>query len=168
MALLGGKVACRSRFGRGSVFELNLPLDKKPRATGQHHAADKPPTAANAEFAAGKRIVVLEDDQLISDAMRFLLQAMGAEVRLFDNAEEALQQDDIGDADYFIVDHSLGGKLSGLQFLEAVQRQRHDKLRAVILTGETSSRFLSSVADSPWPVLNKPVSIAALAARLAH
>ena len=166
MSLLGGKVGCRSRVGHGSVFALSLPLDKKPIAVEPPDVAEMPPISADATFASGKRVVVLEDDQLVSDAMRFLLQALGAKVRIFDNAEEALQHEGIGDADYFIVDHSLGGKLSGLQFLKTVQQLRQNKLRAVILTGETSSRFLSSVADSPWPVLNKPISIAALAAHL--
>jgi PAS domain S-box-containing protein len=166
MALLGGRVACRSRLGRGSVFELSLPLDDRPAEIVQAPAVDAQP--ADASFMSGKRVVVLEDDRLISEAMRLLLGALGADVRIFHSAEEALQQEDIGNADYFIVDHSLCGKLSGLHFLESIQGQRQDKLRAVILTGETSSHFLSSVADSPWPVMNKPVSIAALAARLAR
>lgn len=166
MSLLGGEVTCRSRIGHGSVFALSLPLDNQPVAVEPPSTVAMPPVLANAAFVSGKRVVVLEDDHLVSDAMRFLLRSLGAEVRIFDNAEEALQQQDIGDADYFIVDHSLGGKLSGLQFLEAVQQKLQGKIRAVILTGETSSRFLSSVAASPWPVLNKPISIAALAASL--
>lgn len=166
MSLLGGRVACRSRVGHGSVFELSLPLAEQPAAAGRIATAESLPAAANATFASNKRVVVLEDDRLVSDAMSMLLQSMGAQVRLFDNAEEALQHDDAVNADFFIVDHSLGGRLSGLQFLKALKQKRHSEIRAVILTGETSSWFLSSVSDSPWPVLNKPVSIAALAAHL--
>ncbi len=166
MSLLGGKVTCRSRLGRGSVFEVRLPLSGKDVDIGKPRDATPPPDAANETFVSGKRVVVVEDDKLVSDAMRSLLETLGAEVLLFNNAEQALQDDDISNADYFIVDYSLGGELSGLQFLESVQQKHRAKIRAVILTGETSSSFLSGVADSPWPVLNKPINIAALAAAL--
>ncbi len=166
MSLLGGKVTCRSRLGRGSVFELRLPLSAKGVDTGKPRDASPSSDAADETFVSGKRVVVIEDDKLVSDAMRSLLEMLGAEVLLFNNAEQALQHDEIGNADYFIVDYSLGGKLSGLQFLEAVQQKQRARIRAVILTGETSSGFLAGVADSPWPVLNKPINIAALAAAL--
>lgn len=163
MALLGGKITCRSRPERGSVFELTLPLDG---ISGQMPAEPAAAAAVTESWANGKRIVVVEDDALIANAMVNLLQGLGAEVHHFPNAEEALRHDDIGDADYFIVDYALGGELSGFQLLETLQHRRHNLLRAVILTGETSSQFIRSVADSPWPVLHKPVNYARLAASL--
>jgi PAS domain S-box-containing protein len=166
MALLGGRVTCRSRLGRGSVFEISLPVSTRPAEAGTIQAAGTTATAPGEIFLSGKRVVVIEDDKLVSEAMSAMLHARGVEVQLFSNAEQALQHDDVGNADYYIVDHNLGGEYSGLQFLEFMQQKRDEKVRAVILTGETSSRFLSGVSDSPWPVLNKPVTVAQLAARL--
>ncbi len=166
MALLGGRVSCRSRPGRGSVFEISVPLASQPIGIRMPQPLGTAAVAPGESLVSGKRIVVIEDDKLVSEAMSTLLQALGVDVRLFHNAEQALRHDDIGNADYFIVDHDLGGGYSGLQFLELMQRKRSEKVRAVILTGETSSYFLSRVSNSPWPVLNKPVSVAQLTARL--
>jgi CheY-like chemotaxis protein len=166
MALLGGRVTCRSRPGRGSVFEITLPASATAADAGTIQAAGATPSAPGEIFLRGTRVVVIEDDKLVSEAMSAMLHARGVEVQIFNNAEQALRSDDIGSADYYIVDHNLGGEYSGLQFLEFMQQKRGGKVRAVILTGETSSRFLSGVSDSPWPVLNKPVTVAQLAARL--
>jgi PAS domain S-box-containing protein len=164
MALLGGTVGCRSRPGRGSVFELTLPLEIERRAverlsTGKAGSADK-------SWAEGKRIVVLEDDLQVAGGMISLLQSLGAEVQHFPDAEEALRHRGIAEADYYIVDYSLGGGMTGYQFLEELQHRRHTLMRAVILTGETSSQFVRTVEDSPWPVLHKPANLARLAACL--
>lgn len=165
MAVLEGEIDCRSRTGRGSVFALTLPLNGEQQ-TAEPALDDAPDEIVDELWANGKRIVVVEDDALVAAGMVNMLHEQGAKVRHFHNAEEALQHDDIADADYFIVDYALGGKLNGFQLLEALQYRQHTLLRAVILTGETSAQFIRSVADSPWPVLHKPVSYARLVASL--
>jgi len=113
----------------------------------------------------GKRIVVLEDDWLVADGLVRLLQGVGAEVSHFPNAEEALQHSDV-DADYYVADYSLGKKLTGAQFLQEMQRRAGKPIRGVIVTGETSSKFIEGIAGLSWPVLHKPISYAKLAAAL--
>ena len=166
MSLLGGKITCSSRIGHGTVFELSLPLDGGQDAIASLPGTSAPDAIANDMLFGGKRVVVVEDDALIATGMVSLLRGVGAEARHFPNAEEALRHEDINSADFFIVDYALGGELSGLEFLKAVQQRQQMPIRAVILTGETSSQFISSVADSPWPVLHKPLSYARLASSL--
>ncbi len=166
MSLLGGKVTCRSRPGRGSVFEICLPLNGSPRELEQLPSIDTPAAIAKETLLKNKRVIVVEDDALVAAGMVNLLQGMGAEVRLFYSAEAALRQADLGNVDYFIVDYSLGGELTGLNFLVAVQQRQQTPIRAVVITGETSSQFISSVTDSPWPVLHKPVNYAKLVSSL--
>jgi PAS domain S-box-containing protein len=161
MVLLGSEVTCRSRPGHGSVFSLRLPLDGDPHKIRQQQL-NNTFTDANAKLLYGKRVAVLEDDALVADGLINLLQGIGAEVRHFANAEEAQRSTEIAHADYFIVDYSLGGELSGLQFLETIQRKQQARVRAVIVTGETSSQFIKSITDSSWPVLHKPISAARL------
>jgi len=163
MSLLGGEIACRSRPGHGSIFELSLPLDSEPTSVSLDGTASR---ITDELWAKDKCVVVVEDDLLVASGMITLLQGLGAEVRHFINAEEALKVGDIADADYFIVDYALGGKLSGFELLETLQQRQHSLLRAVILTGETSAQFIRCVEDSPWPVLHKPANYTRLAACL--
>lgn len=166
ISLLGEKVTCRSRPGSGSVFELSLPLNGEPEETRRQSAAHMPAEIGDERLIQGKRVVVLEDDLLVADGLLNLLQGLEAEVRHFHNAEEALLHPDIFKADFFVADYALGGELSGLEFLRTVQQRIPTPIRAVVLTGETSSQFMHSVADSPWQVLHKPVNYAQLLSSL--
>ncbi len=166
MHLLGGEITCRSRLGRGSVFELSLPLNDEQLEVGPLPIRNTPSEIANEMLVRGKRVVVVEDDALVAAGLVKLLYGLGAEVRHFHNAEDALQHTDIANADFYLVDYALGSGLNGIQFLETVQQKQHTPVRAVIITGETSSQFISSVSDCPWPVLHKPVNYAKLASSL--
>ncbi|MFA5824599.1 MAG: PAS domain S-box protein [Gallionellaceae bacterium] len=162
-SLLGSEVACRSRLGRGSVFELSLPLDNEYQASGLLPANSAPSEAQNELMVSGRSIVVVEDDDLVAAGLVCLLREMGAVVRHFNNAEEALRQEDIARVDYFIVDYALGGALNGFQFLNAIQQRQNKPIRAVVITGETASSFIKNISDSSWPVLHKPINFAKLA-----
>jgi PAS domain S-box-containing protein len=166
MSLLGSEITCRSRLGHGSIFEFSLPLSDKPQEAMPLAANNAPDKAADKMQVRGKRVVVVEDDALVAAGLVRLLYGLGAEVWHFHNAEEALQQTDIANTDFFLVDYALGSGLNGIQFLETAQRKHPTPIRAVIITGETSSQFISSVSNCPWPVLHKPVSYAKLASCL--
>lgn len=168
MLLLGEKIACRSRPGRGSVFELKILLSNEQYALGLLPDNDISSQVVNLEVFRNKRIVVLEDDGLVAVGLTDLLQEMGGSVRHFQSAEQALQYDDVINADFFVVDYSLGGELSGLDFLAQVQQKLGAPIRAAILTGETSSEFIRSIYNSPWPVLHKPISFDKLVYSLDH
>lgn len=165
-ALLGSQISCRSQPGKGSVFEFCLPLHDA------HHEATWLPTVSQPvlmtieKLFSAKRVVVVEDDALVSAGMVTLLQGLGALVQQFDNTDEALRHPTLDYADFFIVDYSLGGDLSGLGFLTKVQEQRSTPFRAVVITGETSSQFIHSIENSAWPVLHKPVNFSKLIAAL--
>jgi CheY-like chemotaxis protein/anti-sigma regulatory factor (Ser/Thr protein kinase) len=165
MALLSARINCRSEVGRGSVFEFMLPLDMEQQSVEHFSEPDKAGEVADKDMFDGKRIVILEDDWLVADGLVRLLQGVGAEVRHFPNAEEALQHADV-DTDYFVADYSLGKKLTGAEFLQEMQRRAGKPIRGVIVTGETASTFIEGIAGLPWPVLHKPINYAKLAAAL--
>lgn len=162
ITLLDSKVSCRSTVGRGSVFEFSLPLNTERRTTGPVQTTGHLARSDDDTLLNGKQVVVVEDDPLVASGMISLLHALGAGVNHFDNAEDALRHTDIALADFYIVDFSLGGKITGVRFLERLQQQQSKPIRAVVVTGETSSRFICSIADIPWPVLHKPINTAML------
>lgn len=153
--LLGYELACRSTPGKGSVFEVRIPLTAL-RHTAAAPGAATPGDAADVEIFRGKRLAVLEDDELVAQALKQWLTACGIEVCVFDNAECALADAKALAADYYIVDYQLAGTLNGFEFLDAVQRRRASALKAVMITGNTSGQFIEMAAKFKWPVLFKP------------
>lgn len=152
---LGNRVSCRSRLGRGSVFEISLPLAQD---MGQQAIAVQT-CATNVDGAfgrlAGKRIVVIEDDAMAATALKSLLEAHGMQVTHFGTAEDALGSTEAMAADHYISDYHLPG-MDGLQLLDAIQTKSAEPIRAVLLTGNTS---LDQTQSSRWKVLFKPVAL---------
>lgn len=166
LEVLGSEVRCRSRFGRGSVFSFSLPL-VSDSTLNPRKQRDLLPVDSNSDWIwLGKRIMVLEDDPLVSSGLLNLLREVGADASHFDTAEAALSSAGLACVDYFIVDYSIGGELTGMEFLHAVQAQQDHLVRAVVITGETSSDFMRRMASSQWPVLHKPVTFAKLISAL--
>lgn len=167
LKLLGSKIHCRSRPGRGTVFSFSLPLHRVPLGEAAQEAHGRSAPVGDVSFAAGKRFAVVEDDQMVAQAMSGWLEGLGGMVRNYQSAEEALGDSGIGDVDYYIVDYMLGGKLTGIQFLSLLDQQLGRKARAVLLSGDTSSEFILKVKFLEYPVLHKPAPIAEIISSLA-
>jgi CheY-like chemotaxis protein len=163
LELLGSEIKCCSRPGHGTVFEFRLPLHKG----AQPPAAEPAPASADDLICVrGKRFMVVEDDLLVSQATRACLEGMGAEVRVFHQAEAALKHALSEAADYYLVDYMLGGEMDGIQFLNQLQEQTFVPVKAVLMTGDTSSLFILHSENFAWQVLYKPLHIPELLASL--
>ncbi|MBU1776503.1 MAG: PAS domain-containing protein, partial [Gammaproteobacteria bacterium] len=160
--LLDIGVRVRSREGKGSVFELNVPLANEP----EMHATP-PATSASPECdLMGKRIVVIEDDAIVAKAIEFSLEMEGAQVILFGTAEDALGSAETMGADYYISDYRLPG-MDGLRLLDAIQRHSTGQIKGVVLTGNTSPEQIALMQSSRWKVLIKPVDLSMLLTAMA-
>ena len=167
LTLLGSEITCRSKFGRGTVFEFRMDIDSSLNLVNQGAATEiSLDDVIDNDFTLGKRFVIVEDDTLVGQAMFGWLEGMGAKVQLFSNAEDALGSDQIGQADYFIADYMLGGARNGIQFLNQLRQNLDKPINAVIVTGDTSPAFVQAAEHSDWPVLYKPVNTARLIASL--
>jgi CheY-like chemotaxis protein/anti-sigma regulatory factor (Ser/Thr protein kinase) len=168
LALFDGEITCRSRVGRGSVFEFHLPYCDKSSASLQPEIfpAVSRENFAHADFAAGKRFVVVEDDALVAEALSKALKGLGASVEFFHRADVALSHPCVETADYFIVDFMLGGSLNGVQFLEKLREKLGSSVNAVIMTGDTSAAFVREKEKYDWTVLHKPVNVSKLISAL--
>lgn len=165
LTLMGGDIRCHSRLGHGSVFEFTLPLAGGEQAAplaGQPAEDD----IAHETFARGKRFVVVEDDALVAQGMINWLEGMGAEVKCFPNAEDALRHPSIEHADFYIADYMLGGNLNGIQFLNLLRQKIGRPIKAVLVTGDTSAAFIRHAVDCDWPVQHKPINTSRLISHL--
>jgi PAS domain S-box-containing protein len=163
--LLGIEVHLRSREGRGSVFELSVPLAKESDIL----ASPAQPAASLAGIPSarlpGKRIVVIEDDATAAEAIKLSLEMDGAHVTLFGSAEDALVSAKAMGADYYISDYRLPG-MDGLQLLNTIQKRSTEPIKAVVLTGNTAPDQAAILQSSHWKVLLKPAGIPQLLSAL--
>ena len=166
--LLAGDVSYRSCFGKGSVFEIVVPLSKE----SGNFSAYKPLSmradtsgSAVGDFSRfrGWRVVVIEDDLDVAKSIELSLGTLGIRVNVFSNAELALFDPEVVGADFYISDFSLPG-LNGLQLIEAIQERSGAPIRAVLVTGETSPERIALTTSSRWKVLFKPVDLSTLLA----
>jgi PAS domain S-box-containing protein len=168
LTLLGGTITCRSRPGQGSVFGFSLPIECTGGATIAGTASRKLEHGSYAEemLVRDKMFVLVEDDGLVAEALINWVEGMGGKAIGFHSAEDALRLAHIGQADYYVVDYMLSGKLNGIQFLNRLHEQLGRPIKAVLMTGDTSPIFIRDAADLRWPVLHKPVRTSSLAAAL--
>ena len=154
--LLGTDVVCRSRPGRGSVFEVRMPL-----AEGMPLTAAKGIGLSGPLHAAVRRVVVVEDDRAVANSIKFSLESRGMAVTIYGSAEEVLANAELPAADFYISDLRLPG-LNGLELLGELQRRSGKPIHAVILTGDTSPERVELARSSRWPLLFKPVDLSDL------
>lgn len=160
LALLGSEISCHSRIGRGTVFEFKLPIASSDDLASQAKPAIELPERRDyALLAKGMQFIVVEDDALVSQATKSLLEVLGAKVDCFHSAELALLHADIERADYYLVDYMLGGMLSGIEFLNKLRLTSSKPIKAVLMTGDTSSNFIRESTDFEWPIQYKPVNV---------
>ncbi len=160
--LLDLNIQCRSRPGRGTVMALQLPLAAEEGGASAP-ARRVPETVPD---LCGRHVVVVEDAEDVADALVLWLQARGARVTRHATAESALGDPAVYGADLYLSDYRLPGTQTGIDFLNTLRARENAEVHGVLVTGDTSSAFISMATGSGWPLLFKPVHPRELAAVL--
>ena len=107
--LLGGDVAYHSRPGKGSVFEIAVPLSVEEATLPLMETETGSPSHADIDCSrfANWKVVVVEDDPVVAMSIRLSLQAMGMHVELFSSAEDAIASPLLLGGDFYISDFVL-------------------------------------------------------------
>jgi len=105
--VLETEVICRSRPGKGSVFEFRLPLAEASPGQGVAPVDRDAKAGVATAGPPGHRVVVIDDDLAVSAAIQLTLEARGMRVSRYANAEDALANPGIADADFYISDLRL-------------------------------------------------------------
>jgi signal transduction histidine kinase/ActR/RegA family two-component response regulator len=165
VGLLGGTIGVTSELGKGSRFELRFPTVAVAVATPLEPAV----RLSLAQALAGKsRLLVVDDDVLVRDALMLVLESVPIELRFAANPREgiALVATAAYAADVAIVDYRLPGGMNGLDVLASLLG-RNPSLAAVVISGDLDSGLPGRAADLHAALVSKPFSADELAAGIA-
>ncbi len=177
--LLQHPLALRSEPGRGTCFTLLLPVAQVAQMaqTAQVALAATAPALPGAALPLpahtgtpdplqGRRVLVIDEDAAVREAMRGQLQQWGLQVLLAadETAAWAAFENPAAQPHAVLADLRLANGVSGLQ-LALRLRARH-AVPCAILTGETDPTHVQAVRDAGLPLLAKPLRPARLRAQL--
>jgi len=158
---LGHPLSLRSRVGHGSVFGIAVPRSA-PASGASPVSGAMEPVDALAEL----RVLCVDDDADIRDALQALLARWGVAVECVGNASEALSLADTSRATRLIVDFQLHDAMDGIELAERLVA-RWGAMPVLLLTAEGGEALRRRAREAGFTVINKPVRPAALRAWLA-
>ena len=160
--LMDCRLTLRSEPGRGSCFDLTLPLAKGPAEDDDHGRGDFP--------AASQRwlILVVDDEFAIREAMSSLLTSWGHRVVAARSADDAIAQLSPYPMrpDLMICDYRLPGEENGVDVIERLRSEYNETIPAMLVTGDTAPGRLADAEASGLLLLHKPVANSRLRAAM--
>lgn len=149
--LLDHPLEVKSTPGKGSCFEIRLPMVPAPDLAGVGSAQPHWPDHANDDAWPAWQVLVVEDNEMVRNAIVKLLQGWNLQIITASRVAEAIALMEIHSFDAVLSDWRLANGENGLDVLQ--QTLQHPCIRlAVLITGE-------HMPDTPtaFPVLRKPV-----------
>jgi two-component system CheB/CheR fusion protein len=154
--LLDFQVDVKSAPGAGSVFAFDLPVTK------ESHAAPTTPDKRSTPRGTARRefkVLLVEDEPGVRNAMRMLLKIEGYHVITAAGAVEALEHlHTISDFNLIVTDFHLEGGRTGTQVISAARSMHGDSLKAILVTGDTSSAVREMQGDTNLRITSKPIN----------
>jgi signal transduction histidine kinase len=157
-ALMNAPLAMRSQVGHGTVFTLELPVGKAPRAPAQV-LPGKGPIGIT---LAGRLIVVVEDEPAVRAGLEVLLKGWGAEIAAFESVADSERWAQACDLtvvkpDLFIVDYRLEEGRTGVDAIRALRERFGPAVPAILVTGSTMTGHDKEAQTHNFHLLIKPV-----------
>ena len=149
-------ITVHSELGKGSVFSIRVPRIRQllPAATvvGRQPTEQMPLP----EFQ-GMRILCVDNEVSILDALQALLSRWGCEVRLAEDLHQVQALLQSGwQPQVILTDYHLAENLSGLDVLHHINAQFPVRCGAV-LSADRSQQVLTAVQQAGYPFLAKPL-----------
>jgi signal transduction histidine kinase len=164
-ALLDHPIGLKSTLGKGSRFSVTVSMvNAIPATPGRALVETRSPTDA----MRGKSVVVIDDDVLVLDAMRGLLEQWGCSVLTAKSAQEVLEGINRRRPDLIISDgHLLEGE-TGVEAVAKLRGALGAQIPAFLISGDISPDRLVEAKAAGHHLLHKPVSPMALRAMVSR
>jgi CheY-like chemotaxis protein len=104
-------------------------------------------------------VLLVEDDAGVRNAMRMLFKIEGYKVATAATADEAVGLLEAQETfDLVITDYHLDAGRTGTEVIAAARRVLGESLRAILVTGDTSSAVRELAANSNLRITSKPIN----------
>jgi CheY-like chemotaxis protein len=115
-------------------------------------------------------ILIVDDEALVLEALRSMLEHWRCAVLTAADAEAALAAIDAADRlpDVILCDYQLRGETTGLELIQRLRVAAGLPIPGALLSGDTSPESLRRIRDSGLPLLSKPVAATRLRVLLTH
>lgn len=111
-----------------------------------------------------RKVLVVDDDPLLADTTRELLELSGFEAMAAYDGEEALRVAEAFAPDVLLSDVVMPG-INGVQLASAL-RVRLPRIQILLISGQTMTRELIGAGENEFELLAKPIAPANLIRRL--
>ena len=157
--LLESPISLRSLPGRGSVFRVQL-SQVHPAARPAPVPASLPPVYSDLQL----RVLCVDNEPSILEAMDALLSGWGCEVECARNRREALA---LGQPDLLLMDFHLDDReVDGIALARQLMGHWDGNVPCVIISAENTDLVKNRAQRAGWQFLQKPLRPAALRALL--
>ena len=160
-ALLDTRIVLVSRPGRGSVFRFALSR-AEPETRPMRRV--EPETL---DAVAGLKVLVIDDEESIRDALSRLLGQWGVEIEAVAGPEEAEALFSGGRRfDVVLADFRLPHDKTGIEVIRAIRKLQSPEPKACLITGDVDAALIGAARAEGLPLLHKPMRPAQLRAVL--
>ena len=152
-----GTIEVDSALGEGTVFTIYLPIQQRKK---------KVERIVNGPLGGTERLLLVDDEELIIQAIGRRLRKLGYEVRAERSSIKALEyfQSAEETVDLVITDLTMP-KMSGLELVEEL-RKLNDTVPVVLCTGYGEAAIQESAKELGCAVVMKPVAVKELSATI--
>ncbi len=150
--LLDHKLEVHSEIDKGSRFGITLPISQYP--------ATKPiEEEITVVDLTGLKVLILDDEYAILDAMQSLLHDWSCITKAFANHNDAISclVEENFSPDLILSDYRLEENFSGVDAIESMRVCLGRQVPAILISGDTDPKLLDQLKNEDFYLLHKPV-----------
>jgi len=168
--LLGHRIDLRSAPGKGSVFAVEVPIASSAIEPSISTSIEpESEGAADGSALAGKKLLVVDDDEMVLNSTASILVAWECQVTLATTVTQVEQYLQDGMTwDMVISDYQLENNATGIDVISMVHQRLSRNIPCILVSGDTGPTVLKLAAVSGYHLLHKPVKPAKLRSLVIH
>ena len=145
------------------MFGVRVPRIAQASRPERHRAVS---SAGDPVGLRALRVLVVDNDHTILDAMQALLEQWGVQVLRAHDSAQAMRLIGSESVDAVLADYHLGDGSNGLELLQRMTGARGATLATALITADHAAELTREARRAGVPLLHKPVRSAALRALL--